>query len=148
MGSQYCDPVDLSLTGVNPLAFTDITTDQQISSCQQASELADSYLRGRYALPLSAWGGDVRYRTAQIAVYLLLSARGYNPEGADNLIRKNYEDALLWYAGVQRQSVHPDVTPAVAQPGDPTHDLPQVQTSPVRGWQATNSSGTPTVGGF
>ena len=85
--------------------------------------------------------------TAYIAVYLLMAARGYNPaSSSDVTIRQNYEDAIKWFEGVQRQNVHPDVTPAIAQPGDPTHDLPQVQTSPQRGWLTFSGSGKPTVG--
>jgi len=134
MASQYCQPSDL-LTAINPLALQDVSIAEQTSACQQASEIADSYMRGRYALPLAAWGRDITYRVAIVAVYLLLSARGYDPgAGADSRIRANYEDAILWFEGIQRQSVHPDVTPAVGQPGDPIHDVPQVFTSQQRGW--------------
>ena len=147
MGSQYASPADLTTTGINPFALQDIAAPSLVAACQQASELADSYLRGRYALPLLAWGGDITYRVAQIAVYMALAARGYDPStGADETIRKNYEDAVKWFEGVQRQSVHPDVTPSVAQPGDPVHDLPQVQTSPQRGWLTSSPQGKPTVG--
>lgn len=147
MGSQYCQPSDLTTTGINPFALQDVSNANLVAACVQASEVADSYMRGRYALPLSNWGGDVIYRVAQLAVYFALAARGYDPSaGADTTIRTNYEDAIEWFKGVQRQSVHPDVTPAVPQPGDPIHDLPQVSTSAQRGWPASNSSGTPTVG--
>ena len=147
MSSQYCQPSDLTTIGINPIAFVNITTPQQVAACVAASERADSYLRGRYALPLLSWGQDVVMMTAYIAVYLLMSARGYNPSsGADNTIRERYEDAIKWFEGIQRQAVHPDVTPAVAQPGDPVHDLPQVQSSPQRGWLTYSCSGKPTVG--
>ena len=144
--SQYCSPSDLTTTGINALAFQDVPVPDQTDGCQKASDLADSYMRGRYALPLVAWGADITYRTAQIAVFLILSGRGYNPSaGADSTIRQNYEDAIAWFEGVQRQAVHPDVTPAVAQPGDPVHDLPQVRSQPQRGWAQFSGSGTPSV---
>src|ERR1700678_4126417 len=142
MSSQYCQPSDLTNTGINPLALTNVLSSQQTAACIAASERADSYMRGRYALPLSQWGQDVTMMTAYIAVYLLMAARGYNPaSSSDVTIRQNYEDAIKWFEGVQRQNVHPDVTPAIAQPGDPTHDLPQVQTSPQRGWLTFSGSG-------
>ena len=145
MGSQYCFVADVQAQ-INPIALTNITTTQITAACQEASEEADSYLRGRYALPLLAWGSDITSHVARIAVYILLTARGYNPAaGADDLIRIRYEHALEWFRGIQRQSVHPDVTPSVAQPGDTTHDLPQVRTSPQRGWQNFNGSGSPAV---
>jgi len=147
VGSQYCQPADLVAIGINPQALIGVSTAQQTAACQAASERADSYMRGRYALPLLSWGQDVTMMTAYIAVFLVMSARGYNPSaGADDLIRQRYEDAIAWFEGIQRQSVHPDVTPSVPQPGDPNHDLPQVQTSPQRGWQTYSASGKPTVG--
>lgn len=147
MGSQYCTPADLVSTGINPVALLDVTNPQQLAACQQASEIADSYMRGRYALPLQAWGADVTFRTAQIAVWMLLKSRGVNPEsGADAYWQTEYNDAIRWFEGIQRQSVHPDVTPAVPQPGDPIHDLPQVITSPQRGWTCGSRGGTPRVG--
>lgn len=145
MGSQYCTPADLTTYAINSAALVNILTAEQTAACQAASEKADSYLRGRYALPLSSWGSDITIHTAYIAVYLLMSARGYNPSaGADETIRIRYEDAVAWFEGIQRQAVHPDVAPAVAQPGDPVHDLPQVITSPQRGWAQTRN-GRPVI---
>jgi len=133
-------------TGINPIALQDVALSLQLSACAQASEIADSYMRGRYALPLQTWGGDVRFRTAQIAVWMLLKARGVNPSaGADEYWQTEYNDAIRWFEGIQRQAVHPDVTPAVAQPGDPTHDLPQVRTDQSRGWQQFSPGGRPSV---
>lgn len=145
--ATYCAPSDLSSTGINSLALTSVPIAEQLAACQQASDTMDSYFRGRYALPLSNFGTDVTFRAVKIAVYLLMTARGFNPSaGADSRIRLDYEDAIAWCEGVQRQAVHPNVVPAVAQPGDGNHDLPQVQTSPQRGWRTFGSNGKPTVG--
>ena len=144
--SIYCQPSDLTSTGINPISLEDVSTPQQTAACQQASELADSYMRGRYALPLQAWGGDITFRTAQIAVWMILKARGVNPDaGADSYWQTEYNDAIRWFEGVQRQSVHPDVTPASPSPGNATYDLPQVITQPQRGWSCSRG-GTPRVG--
>lgn len=120
------------------------TMAQQNQACLDATEEADSYLRGRYALPLTAWGNDVVRYTAYIACYLLMSGPiGWAPEaGSDSNITTNYYRAVGWpdrpgtgwFVGVQRQSIQPDVTPSVAQPGDAVHDVPQVFTSQQRGW--------------
>lgn len=145
MGSQYCAPPDL-LNAINPFALQDVTPAAQLQACLDASEIADSYLRGRYALPLSQWGSDLVRNTARVAVYLLLSARGYAPDdGADTHWTKDYEMSLTWFRDIQRQNVHPDITPAVAQPGDPVHDLPQVISQPQRGWSTFSRSGRPSV---
>jgi hypothetical protein len=132
--SQYLPAATLSLA----------TLAQQQQACLDATEEADSYLRGRYALPLSAWGNDLVRYTAYIAVYLLLTGPiGLAPQaGADANVTTNYYRAVGWpdrpgtgwFVGIQRQAIHPDVTPAVAQPGDAVHDVPQVFTSQQRGW--------------
>lgn len=149
MASQYCTPSDLIAVGINPLALQGISNAQQVAACIAASEKADSYLRGRYPLPLLTFGQDVVMHTAFIAVYLLLGQRGYNPSaGADNLIRERYYEAVGypdrpgsgWFPGVQRQAIHPDVT--FATPNPPNFSLPSVRTggpsaAPQRGWTTT-----------
>ena len=145
MGSQYCQTSDLQ-NAINPFALQDVTEPQQLQACLDASEIADSYMRGRYTLPLSQWGSDLVRNTARVAVYLLLSARGYQPDaGADSHWMRDYELSLQWFRDIQRQNVHPDVTPAVTQPGDPIHDLPQVISQPQRGWSTFSANGRPSV---
>lgn len=151
MGSQYCQPADLTLTGINPVAFQDVSLPEQTAGCQQASELADSWgLRGRYGNNspiLLAWGQDVTIQCAKVAVYLILTARGMNPSaGADSQIETNYKEAREWFMGIGRQNVHPDVTPNVAIGQNSGADLPQVQTSQQRGWLTSSPQGKPTVG--
>lgn len=142
-GTPYCVPADLP--NYLPAATVNLATPaQQQQACLDATEEADSYLRGRYALPLTNWGNDLRRYTAYIAIYLLMSGGiGWAPEaGSDSNITTNYYRAVGWpdrpgtgwFPGIQRQSIQPDVTPTVAQPGDPVHDVPQVFTSPQRGW--------------
>lgn len=142
--AQYLQPAVLSL----------FTPPQQEQACIDASSEADSYMRGRYALPLSAWGSDVTKYTSWIACYLLMQLIGFAPQaGSDKLIVERYYQAVGWpdrpgtgwFPGVQRQAIHPDVTPAIATPGDPGHDLPQVRTEPQRGWQQFRN-GKPVVG--
>lgn len=140
-----------------PAATVNLATlDQQNQACLDATETADSYLRGRYALPLLAWGNDVTRYTAYIACYLLLSgAVGFAPQaGADDNVTKNYYSAVGWpdrpgsgwFPGVQRQSIQPDVTPSVPVGQDPVHDQPQVASQPLRGWSEFNARGRPVVG--
>jgi hypothetical protein len=141
-GAPYVEPAQLGQ--YMPAATLGLSTPAaQLQACLDATEEADSYLRGRYALPLAAWGNDLTRYTAYIAIYLLLTGTGFAPQaGSDSNITTNYYRAVGWpdrpgtgwFVQIQRQSVHPDVTPAVAQPGDPVHDVPQVFTSPMRGW--------------
>ena len=130
------------------------TLAEQTQACLDATEEADSYMRGRFALPLLTWGNDLTRYTAYIAIYLLSTGPiGLAPQaGADSNITPNYYRAVGWpdrpgtgwFPGIQRQAIHPDVTPTVAQPGDPVHDVPQVFTSQQRGWN--QRFGKPVIG--
>jgi hypothetical protein len=134
------------------------TTAQQDQACLDATEEADSYIRGRYTLPLLDWGNDLRRYTAYIAIYLLMSgpigwgATGGNP---DQNITTNYYRAVGWpdrpgtgwFPGVQRQSIQPDVTPTIPVGQDAIHDAPQVSCEPRRGWQQVRR-GKSVIGGF
>lgn len=151
MGSQYCSPNDLTLTGINPIALVDVSSAEQLAACQQASEEMDSIaFRPRYgnASPiLLAWGNDVTRKAVQIAVYYVMRQRGYNPSaGADDNIKADYEEAIKWCQGVGKQAISPDVTPNIPQGQNSGPDLPQVNSAQQRGWLTTSSSGKPTVG--
>ena len=148
----YCTPTNLAQ--YLPQSVLNLATSaQQLQACADASEEADSYMRGRYALPLSAWGSDVTRYTSWIACYLLCQLIGFAPQaGSDRLIVERYYQAVGWpdragtgwFPGVQRQAIHPDVTPAIAPGSDPVRDLPQVRSQPMRGWQRT-INGKPVV---
>ena len=104
----------------------------------------DSYFRGRYSLPFIAWGQEVTECCAKLTAYHLLSVRGYNPAAAADVnIRDRYTDAIDWLNKVQRQAVHPNVTPQPSQ--TPQYNQPFVtsfsvistatgQKAPQRGW--------------
>jgi phage gp36-like protein len=149
--SQYVPAAVLSLA----------TVTQQQQACLDATETADSYMRGRYNMPLLAWGNDVTRYTAYIAVFLLLSgAVGFAPQaGADVNVTRNYQAAVGgidpvtnaqvvgWFEKIQRQAIQPDVTPSIAIGMNSGVDLPQVQSNPPRGWMQFRN-GKPVIGGF
>lgn len=136
------------------------TVAQQQQAVLDATEMADSCIRGRYQLPLLAWGNDVTCATAAIAIYLLMDGPiGWAArEGSDRNIRAAYARAMGgpdpdnpgyihpgFFPGIQRQNVQPDVTPSSTPGSDPLHDAPQVRTDPCRGWQQFRG-GRPVVG--
>jgi phage gp36-like protein len=142
--SQYCAPADVTTYALPPAAVAAIPIATQLAQCVAASERMDSYMRGRFQLPLLAWGQDVIMHAAYIAAALLMRQRGYNPAaGADVTIERRYAEAIAWCEGVERQRIHPDVTPSPS-PGT-NYQLPQVSTGPVRGWQLTDRTGRSVV---
>ncbi len=131
--TAYATTADLTRFAVNASAFGGISTLDQQAALAAASSYADSKLRGRFALPLLAWGDDLRRAVCYIAAYDLLSVRGFNPvAGSDSNLRQRYEDGVKWLDGVERQNIHPDVTPSPEQ--SPKYDDPKIVTSTRRGW--------------
>jgi hypothetical protein len=154
--SQYCQPSDLVLYAINPLALQGIPTPTQTAACIQASSEADGYLADRYPAPYSPpFPIALVMYTSYIAVYRLMSARGYEPNaGADSRIADNYYAAtwnphtgvLGWLARVKRQEISiPDLI--FTSPNPPNFSLPAVRTggpsaARIRGWTNTRSSGS------
>jgi phage gp36-like protein len=133
VGTQYVTAAELR-SYVNAAAIVDIEEQDVTRACIAASEKADSYFRGRYPLPFTAYGEDVKMHVAWIAVYIALRQRGYNPaqDGTADPIRQQFDDAVMWLEGVQRQSIHPDVT--YNSPSPPNYQLPTVRSAQARGW--------------
>lgn len=127
---SYASLADLYALGAPEKAFGQLTDVQKLSALESASLIVDTYLRGRYSLPLLTWDFSITEATCRIAAYNALSVRGFNPAvGGDANVRTRYEDSLKWLDKVQRQQAHPDLTP---QPNNsPRHDQPFVITSSV-----------------
>jgi phage gp36-like protein len=124
-------------------AFNGISTAIQTQACLDATGEVDARISGRYAMPLLAWGNELTKVTAWIAIYLCFATRGFNPAGGDRTIQERYWEmvgnpnvpgSIGWLDKVQRQSIHPDVTPTVPSTQSPTYNLPQVFTGIRRGW--------------
>ena len=124
----YASPADLVVHGLPATALGALTVAQQNAALDAASKIVDSKLRGRYALPLVAWGTEITQATCKIAAYELLNIRGYNPaSGADVNVSDRYLAAMHWLDQVQRQAAHPDVTPQPSQ--TPNFNSPTVISS-------------------
>lgn len=146
MGSLYCSTSDLTTIGINPIALQDVGVPEQQAAIVSASAIIDDHIGGRYPLPLLAWPSSFTYHCAKIACYICLSARGYNQEaGADVQWKEDYEKAMKWCGGIQRQEIHPQVQVSQPSPGNATYDFPQVRSSPPRGYAQTNGNGTPVI---
>lgn len=160
--SQYCTPTDLG-RALGSYALDTVSSADQTQACIDASARADSYLRGRYGVGdgaggyvqpiLIAWGSDLTLMTSYVAAYLVMEGRGWNPNGSgdQNILRRYYEaigDPRIpgsgWFPGVQRQAIHPDVTPNLPAGPNAGAGMPQVRSQALRGW-SQNSGGVPSV---
>ena len=125
-------------------AFNGITVAQQDQACLDATGEVDGRISGRYQMPLLGWGAELQKVTSWIAIYLCFSTRGFNAaNGGDRTIQDRYWEmvgnpnvpgSLGWLDKVQRQSIHPDITPSVPPNQSPIYGLPQVFSTRPRGW--------------
>ncbi len=135
MATQYADIADLEAFGIASAAWGPLPESRKTAALQRASEEADCYIQNVLKLPLSSWGRDLRTRVVDMAVYHLLSQRGFSPaDPAGNIVVRRYEDAIKWLervAGgrsVMLATGAVDQTPAVYEGGA------YVVTRPRRGW--------------
>lgn len=92
--SQYPTLEDLQDCGLPPGALEDIPEPEKF--LVNASAHVDSYLRGRYALPLSApYPQELIDAALAIAVYRIMMFRGFDSESQDMLI----VDRFQYYTG-------------------------------------------------
>ena len=114
--AAYCSWEDLTNLGISPDAIRSITSDQQDAVIAAASDEMDGYLGSQYKLPLVAWGQDVRLMCARLAVYILISARGFNPDNpGDSQILEAHDMAERWCKRVSDGSLALTVTDSSGQ---------------------------------
>lgn len=129
----YCTPADLASATLTVKALSTTTQDVQAKACIDASNEADGYLASRYTLPLSAWPSDLRRKVAAMAACDVLTQRGFQPQGPDELIVQNRRDAVSWLMRVGAGTISPpgiaDSTPAKRG------STPRLTSNPSRGWK-------------
>jgi phage gp36-like protein len=125
--SQYATASEFAQRGLPQTLLTQFTSDEQTAALLGASAVADSYMMGRFDLPFSAWGEDLKSSVCKIAAYDLVSGRrGFNPEASENMsLRSRYEDAMRWLKDVARGLARP-VNVVDSSPGAQNRtDVPQ-----------------------
>jgi phage gp36-like protein len=106
----YATPSDLTTHGASDLALGDVDLDAQHKAIEAASAEADSYLRVRVALPLTAPAAGASYpldlvkAVCQIAAYDLLAVRGM---AAESDLGRRAADARKWLQGIGAGDVIP-----------------------------------------
>ena len=97
----YATRTDLTRFGLPAAALTGVADATQDAALEAASDVADSYLRSRYTLPLTGYGDDLKRVVCNIAAWDLLSTRGYDPRaGNDEAVRDRHDSAVSWLKDV------------------------------------------------
>lgn len=134
MPTQYATTSDFARLGLASGALARATTDVLDAHLSAASGYADGYLRARpYALPLTAWGDDLRDAVCSIAAESFATSQGWNPEDpANKAIIARADRAREWLRDVARGVVVIAVTDST-----PTVDETStyLTTQARRGWR-------------
>ena len=143
--SQYATTTDLADLGLPADALSGTTAAIQNKFLTKASGKIDSYLRGRYSLPLSVpYPDEIVDACVAITAYKLLKRLGYNPSGYDEQFAEDHQTALDWLdklsKGVVQLDIAADATPtrhdarpSVYSAGSPD-TYSDVENNGQRGW--------------
>ena len=135
MGTLYVTPAQLTTYGVNPFALQKVSQDEQTAACVACSAKADDYMNSRYKLPLLSWPPSITMAVAHMAIWVVLSNRGRNPEaGYDDEISMRYREAIAYFEGIQQQRINPAGIVDSGTSNPPSFPFPKVTTGPTRGW--------------
>ncbi len=140
----YATIDDYELLGLPSGALMGLSFKAQQAALISASRMIDTFLRDRYHLPLRCPIDPVlTIWTCQIAAWLSLSTRGFNPNAnaADMVVRMNYDDAMKGARGVANGQQQLCVCQAT-----PPSDQPQMFSSPSRGFSTAEGEDVPFLG--
>lgn len=128
----YATVSDLTTYGLPANALGQLSPTMQQAQLDNASKKVDTYLRGRYPLPLITWGTEITEAVCVLAAYTVIAVRGFNPSsGADVVLRDRYLDTVNWLIRVQKQQAHPDVTTTPSASEAQSFNQPTVISSSV-----------------
>lgn len=115
---SYATPTDFDAHGLPAVALDGFAGDVQ-DHLDSASGEIDTYLRGRYSVPLvSPAPAEIVKAECVLAAYSVLALRGFDPEeGSNKNVRMRYEDTKKWLSslanGKVNLSILADATPNV-----------------------------------
>lgn len=135
--TAYANRTDLTRFGISANALTNVSTEAQDAALEAASRVADSYLRSRYALPLTGYVDDLKRAVCHVAAWDLLTTRGYDPNrGGDEAVKLRHDTAIAWLKDVcaGRAAVSGgNTTPGPSRPSR-VASAASVSSSSKRGW--------------
>jgi phage gp36-like protein len=137
----YATPTDLQNVGGVPAFVQSLTAAQMTEALQNASGRIDAYLGSYLILPLIQSDVTLTQACCDIAIWLLVKARGFNPNNPAEVVYYNaYKDAVSFLKDMANNKARPagiiDSSPS-ASPGASTLSAgpqtvnPQTGTTPT-----------------
>lgn len=78
-----------------------VPSARQTQFLQQATDDALGRLRSRYVLPLVSWSSDLTGHVVNLAAWRCMRFVGFNPQGADDTWRTDYDASIEWLEDVK-----------------------------------------------
>ncbi len=134
MTQRLAERADLYRLGIPSVSIAAVSTADQDSQLDAASEWLLGMIGSRYKRPLVSWEDDVRAAVCKYAAYDILCIRGYNPAAAADVnVRNRRDDAERWATAVARQEISPSITGQADQ--SPGYDAPRIVGRGSQGWK-------------
>lgn len=92
----YATRTQLTQLGLPSTALTNVPTATQDAALEAASDRIDSYLRGRYSVPLESPTDDIVEACCVLAAFRLLTTKGHNPTFFDQTFADQAAETLQW----------------------------------------------------
>lgn len=135
----YATADEFRTLGLPARAVQNIANATLLEFIEKASGKIDSYLRGRYDLPLQVpYPDEIVQAAIHIARLRLLRWRGFNPDDYDAGYADDYAETILWLRDVSAGRVHLDVH---ADQTAANEGRPRVITSDLQGWHDEQEEG-------
>lgn len=114
----YATVADMS---VPAKALAGIPTLTITNALARASSVADGYIRKRFNLPLKDYTQSLTQAVADIATWIVMKDRGFNPEAeSTKAIQGAYRDALDWLESVANNKIDPAFVDSTGEGQDET----------------------------
>lgn len=136
MTTRLAEQADLVQVGLNAALIASLSSPTINGALDKRSTFALGYLEasGRYTMPLTAWGDDLRLAVCQLVAWdLLTTLVGFNPDDAANSNwRDRRDEALAWLRDVAAGKVIP--SGVVDSTASTTETNVSIGSEPLRGW--------------
>lgn len=127
----YATRRDMNWKSLSSTVTDDVDTRVIAEALLSASGDAEDALNAQYSLPISTWPDSLKIRCAQLAKYRFFGRAGFQPQGVDELLVKDYDDALMWFRSVATRKIvlsgvaEAVIAPVRASSGNPNNPTPK-----------------------